>query len=180
MSGKLTPRQAVFAAEYLIDGNATRAASAAGFGAGSAHVQGARLLKNAKVAAAIEDANGRRAQKLELTAERVLEELMKLAIFDPGKLYDDDGNRIPVHRLDPDTRAAVAAVEDETVDGPGRVRTMTQKVKMADKVRALELLGKNQKLFTDKVEHDGHVTLEQLVCGTHAGAVGRDSNASRS
>jgi phage terminase small subunit len=164
MSGKLTPRQAVFAAEYQIDFNATRAAIASGFEAASAHVTGARLLRNAKVAAAIADSQARRMQKLDCTVETLVQELMKVAIYDPGKLYDDNGERIPVHRLDPDTRAAVAAVEDETVDGPGRVRTLTQKLKMADKIRAIELLGKYRKMFTDRIEHEGRLTLEQLVC----------------
>jgi phage terminase small subunit len=166
MTGKMTPKQAIFAAEYQIDFNATRAAKAAGFEAGSAHVQGARLLRNAKVAAAIADGQARRNEKLEITIERTARELARLAYVDSGKLYDEDGARIPVHRLDPDTRAAVASVEDETVDGPGRVRTVTQRLKMADKVRALELLGKYQKMFTDRIEHDGRVTLAQLVTGS--------------
>jgi hypothetical protein len=36
---------------------------------------------------------------------------------------------------------------------------------MADKVRPLELLGRYRKLFTDRIEHDGRVTLEQMICG---------------
>jgi phage terminase small subunit len=164
MSGKMTPKQAIFVAEYLIDGNATRAATAAGFAAASAHVTGARLLKNTKVAAAIAEGHARRAEKLEITAERVLQELAKLAYFDPGKLYDEEGNRIPVARLDDITRAAVAAVEDETTDGPGRVRTVAQKLKLADKGQNLERLGRYLKLFTDRIEHEGRLTLEQLVC----------------
>ena len=45
-SAKLTPRQAIFIGEYLIDGNATRAARVAGYAESSADVTGARLLKN--------------------------------------------------------------------------------------------------------------------------------------
>ena len=50
---KITPKQAMFAAEYLIDLNATRAAIAAGFSAATAHVTGSKLLRNPVVAAAI-------------------------------------------------------------------------------------------------------------------------------
>lgn len=164
----MTPKQAIFVAEYLIDSNATRAAIASGFAASGAHVQGARLLKNAKVAAAIADGRARLAEKLEITAERVLQEIAKLAYFDPGKLYDADGNRIPVARLDEVTRAAVASVEDEVVEGPCRVTTRTQKLKMADKGQNLERLGRYLKLFTDRIEHDGRVTLEQLVSGEYS------------
>lgn len=149
MSGKLTPKQAIFAAEYLIDFNATRAATAAGFAAASAQVTGARLLKNAKVAAAIAGGQARVAQKLEITIERTARELAKVAYGDIGEMFDEAGSLLPVHRMSETARAAIAAVDIETIDGPGRVRTVTQKVKRADRIRALELLGKYQKMFGD-------------------------------
>jgi phage terminase small subunit len=46
---KLTTKQRAFAEEYSIDKNATQAAIRAGYAAGSATVQGSRLLANAKV-----------------------------------------------------------------------------------------------------------------------------------
>jgi phage terminase small subunit len=170
MAGKLSPRQAIFYGEYIKDQNATRAAIAAGYPEGGAHVAGSRLLRNVKVAAAIADWTERQKGKLEITAEGVLLELKKLATFDPGNLYDRDGNRIPVHKLDDVTRAAVAGVEDETTEtgtGDSRKVTRSQKLKMADKGQNLERLGRYFKLFTDRVEHDGRVTLEQMVCGAN-------------
>jgi len=165
MSGKLTPKQAIFAAEYLIDSNATRAAIAAGFAQAGAHVRGARLLKNAKVAAAIADAKARVAQKYEVSIERTVSTLAKVAYHDLAEMVDEDGVVLPVQRMGEAIRTVIAGLEVETTDGPGRVRTVTQKVKIADRIRALELLGKYQKIFTDRIEHDGRVTLEQLVCG---------------
>ena len=164
MDGRLTPKQARFAAEYLIDGNATRAAAAAGFGEKGAHAQGSRLLKNAKVAAAITEGHARRAKKLEISAERVLEELAKLAYYDPGDLYDGAGNRIPVNKLDADIRAAVCAVDDDVQESLGEadaegikppIITRKQKIKMADKIQALDRLGRYLKLLTDKFESSG-------------------------
>lgn len=152
MSGKLTPKLALFAGEYLIDGNGARAARAVGVPAASAAVTAARWLRNANVAAAIEAGQARLAGRLEFTAQRVLDELAKVAGFDPAMLYDEDGIPIPVHRLDPHTRAAVASVEDETVAGAGLVTTRTQRLKLADKLRALEMLGRYHKMFTDKFE----------------------------
>ena len=58
-AGKLTPRQARFVDEYLIDLNATQAAIRAGYAGYSergAHVPGAELLTNRKVSAAVEKA----------------------------------------------------------------------------------------------------------------------------
>lgn len=170
MSGKLTPKQAMFVAEYLIDGNATRAAIAAGFAENSAHVTGARLLKSPKVAAAIAAGQARRAQKLEISAERVLAELAKLAFYDPRDLFDERGRMKPMTELDDITRAAIAGLDTETreIQGEGPTqRTVVKKVKLADKGLNLERLGRYLKLFTDRVEHDGRVTLEQLVCGSY-------------
>lgn len=165
MSDRVTPKQGIFIAEYLVDGNATRAAIAAGYAASSAHVTGAKLLKNAKVAEALDSQKERRLGKLELTADRVLLELERLAYYDPGKLYDADGNPIPVHLLDEDTRRAVASVKVERKRGSASV---TLDIKMADKGQNLERLGRYFKLFTDKHEHTGKLTLEQLVCGDDA------------
>ena len=171
-NAKLTPKQAMFIAEYLVDGNATRAAIAAGFSPRSAEVTGARLLKNSKVAKALALRHARRVDKLEITAERVLGELAKLAFFDPGKLFDADGHLLPIVEMDDVTRAAIAGLDVElregaTLLGVGLGVSTVRKVKLADKGQNLERLGRYLKLFTDKVEHDHRVTLEDLVCGSY-------------
>ncbi len=150
----MTPKQAIFYGEYIKDGNATRAAIAAGVPEKSAHVAGARMLKQPKVAAAIADWERRTINKLEMSAEDVLHELSKIGKYDARRLYDRNGERIPVHMLDDVTAAAVAGVEDETTEGACFVTTRKQRVKMADKIRALELLGKRHKLWIDRVEGD--------------------------
>lgn len=160
----MTPKQAMFVAEYLIDGNATRAAIAAGFSEASAAVTGARLLKQGKVAAAIAARHARRVLKLEEYADLIDQQLVNASLLDVGRLYDAEGKPIPIHLLDEDVRRAIASVEDETQQGGKRV----QRVKIVDKLRAMELLGKRAGLFTDVHEHKGHLTLEQLVCGEPA------------
>ena len=117
------------------------------------------MLRNAKVAAAIEAWRARQVGRLEITAERVVDELFKLATYDAGNLYDQHGNRLPVHLLDDVTRAAVCDVEDETTEGtkleartdatPEMLRTLRrkQRIKLADKGQNLERLGRYFKLF---------------------------------
>ncbi len=167
-TAKLTPRQGIFIAEYLVDGNATRAAIAAGFAVSSADVTGARLLKKSKVAKALALRHARRVDKLEITAERVLGELAKLAFYDPGKLFDESGDLLPIPQMDDVTRAAVASLDVEKRFGKQGPSTIL-KVKLADKGSNLERLGRYLKLFTDRVEHGGRVTLEQLVSGDSSG-----------
>ncbi len=167
MAGKLTPKKAIFIAEYSLHGNGTHAAVKAGVPEASAHVTASRWLKDPKIAAAIDEQRERLAAKLELTSERVLREVMRMAYYDPAKLYDENGERIPIHLLDEDTRRAVMSVEDETSTVNGKA-VRTQRVKMADKKGNNELLGKYLKMWTENVNHSGHVTLEQLVSGAGA------------
>lgn len=148
-NAKLTPKQAIFIAEYLVDSNATRAAIAAGFAAGSADVTGARLLKNAKVAKALALRHARLMGKLEITAERTLGGVARIAYGDVGELLGDDGQLLPLQQMTEAARALVAGLEVLTSETPGRVRNVTHKVKIADRLRALEMLMKHQMLLGD-------------------------------
>lgn len=75
----LTDKQARFVAEYLIDGNATRAAMAAGYSERSAMRQGSDLLRAPNVKKALDAGRRRLAKKLELTAEKVLGDIARVA-----------------------------------------------------------------------------------------------------
>ncbi len=75
---KINAKQTRFVEEYLVDGNATRAALAAGYSPRTAHSQGHRLLKNVLVAAALEQRQGERAKRAEITADEILMELVRL------------------------------------------------------------------------------------------------------
>ncbi|MFC5861077.1 terminase small subunit [Acidicapsa dinghuensis] len=157
----MTPKQAKWYGEYIKDFNASRASRVCGSSEASAAVDGARMLRNANVSAAVEAWKARNLAKYEITAERVLDELYKLATYDAGNLYDFDGNRIPVHLLDDVTRAAVCDVEDETTEAtkleaktgaaPEALKTVKrkQRIKLAEKGQNLERLGKYFGLFGD-------------------------------
>jgi len=78
----LTPKQARFAEEYLVDCNATQAAIRAGYSARTARSQGQRLLTNVDVAAAIVEVQAARRNRLEVTVDSIsaeLDESRKLA-----------------------------------------------------------------------------------------------------
>ncbi len=70
---KLTPKQEAFVREYLVDLNATQAAIRAGYSPKTAQEQASRLLSNVMVMDAISAGKAARAQKLEVTAEQVLQ-----------------------------------------------------------------------------------------------------------
>src|SRR4051794_41809085 len=81
----LNDRQACFVAEYLVDLNATQAAIRAGYSARTANEQAARLLANVSVAAAIAEAQAARSRRTEVTADRVMLELARVAFGDPRR-----------------------------------------------------------------------------------------------
>ena len=74
--GGLTPRQARFVKEYLVDLNGTQAAIRAGYSARTAAAQAVRLLINVKVKAAVEAGAAKQHAQLDLTAQKVLTELL--------------------------------------------------------------------------------------------------------
>lgn len=164
-----TNKQEMFIKEYLIDLNATQAAIRSGYSGKTASQQGERLLRNVKVSAAIQEAMNKRSNKLEITAERVLQEIARLAFYDPRNFFDDDGRIKPISELDDNTAMALGGIETlhKIIGDDKDGMAVITKIKLVDKGQNLERLGRHLKLFTDKVEHSGTLTLEQIVAGAN-------------
>jgi len=145
----LTPKQRFFVREYLIDLNSSAAARRAGYKHGEI---GRRLVTKSHVLTAIEKEMRRRAAKLDISAERVLAEIAKIAFSDARKLFDANGDLIPIHLLDDDTAATIAGIEVTEIEtGEEKPLTRIKKIKRWDKTKNLELLGRHLALFTDKI-----------------------------
>ena len=171
MGGVLTPKQQTFVREYLVDLNATQAAIRAGYSERTANEQGARLLANVSVARAVQAAMDARAERTEITADKVLKELAKIGFSDirravnwysqanvaaiddiEGEIEDGSvrfavANQVELvssDEIDDDTAAAIAEISMTNKGG--------LKVKFHDKRAALVDLGRHLKLFTDKVD----------------------------
>lgn len=85
----LTAKQQLFVKEYLVDLNATQAYKAAGYSVKSdnaAAVEGHKLLRNPKIAAEIKQAMDKRAEKVEIKAEQVLQRWIDIAFADPNEI----------------------------------------------------------------------------------------------
>lgn len=152
----ITPKKQRFVDEYLVDLNATQAAIRAGYSAKTAHSQGPRLLDDVGVKELIAEAMAKRSESTKITAERVLQELGRVAFFDPRRLLNADGSPKPINELDDDTAAVLAGMDvQEEYVGVGDERRFvgyTKKVKMADKVAALSLAMRHLGMLTDKLE----------------------------
>lgn len=160
----LTPKQKIFADEYLIDLNATRAYKVAYPKVKkdeSARVNGSKLLTNANVMVYIEKRMKDRVQRTEVTQDRVLQELARLGFFDIRRLFDDTGKPLDITGLDNETAACIAGLEVMDVyEGAGEDKEFVgyiKKYKLLDKLRALELLGRHLGMWNDKVQLSGQV-----------------------
>ncbi len=150
----LTPKQKRFVAEYLVDLNATAAARRAGYSAKTADRIGPELLGKTCVSEAIQQAIREREKRTEITQDMVLRETAKLAFFDIRKIFDKDGKPLDISKLDADTAAALVGLDVQDVaDNDGDYVGFVKKYKMADKLKALELLGRH--LGTWEPKDDG-------------------------
>jgi phage terminase small subunit len=149
-------RRALFVQEYIKDRNGTRAVKAAGYKCktdAAAAVQASMLLRDSKIAAAIDAAIEKRAAAVAWEAVDVLRRLIELADVDISKAFDENGQLLPLHQMPVSLRRAIAAVETQQV---GRDNSVTvKKIRFWDKTKALELIGRHLKMFTDKVEATG-------------------------
>lgn len=140
MANKLTPKQRRFIDEYLIDLNATQAAIRAGYSEKTAYSIGLQNLKKLEIQAEIQKRRNRLQNKLEITQERVLQELAAIA-FANGADYAKVVNSgllptvemIPTKELPSEKLPAIAGI---------KANQYGVEVKLHDKVKALELLGK--------------------------------------
>lgn len=152
----LTPKKRLFAREYLRDLNATQAAIRAGYSKASAHAQGHDLLKEPEVDDLVETLRAQREMRVDVKVDDVLRELIALASLDVSEAFDEHGALLPIHEIPLDVRKAIAGFEVEEISaGGGEERAVIgtlRKVKFVSKEKALELLGRHLKMFTDKFE----------------------------
>lgn len=145
-SARLTDKQQRFVDEYMVDLNATQAAIRAGYSVKTAGSYGNENLKKPEIQNLIQKALRQQQERTEITADRVLQEIYRIASFDPRKLFYPDGTIKDIHELDDDTAACVGGIDIQI----GKDGTVTRKVKIWDKNSALEKLGKHFQLFIDK------------------------------
>ncbi len=158
-----------FCREYIKDLNGTRAAIAAGYAKKSAKAAASRLLTNVNVQALLAKLTKKHADKLDLSAEKVLAELSRMGfsnMLDYIKVTEEGDAYVDLSSLTQKQAAAIHEVTvDEYVEGKGKHarKVKRTKLKLVDKIRSLELLGKHLKLFTERVEVTGMAGLADAI-----------------
>ena len=152
----MTNAQKIFCNEYLIDLNATRAYKVAYPNCkkdSTARTNGSKLLTNTNIQSFINRKMEEREKRTEITQDMVIQELARIAFLDIRKLYNENGNLKNIQDIDENTVKAISSLETlEEYEGYGEDREKigdTQKVKLLDKTKALELLGKHLRIFKE-------------------------------
>lgn len=146
----LTPKQQLFVASYIASNhNATKAAKAAGYSEATAYSQGARLLKNVEIRAAI-DAY---LDEATMGAKEVLYRLTRQGRADMADITNADGLFQMSTAQENGVTSLIKSITHTTTTFKG-VETVTLKVDLYDAQAALALLGKHHKLFTERVQVD--------------------------
>ncbi len=152
------PKQRAFVMEYLLSGNATKAAIAAGYSLKTAYVIGQENLRKPLIASflaqkqvLIAARQDERMEAMELTKERVAREIARMTFFDPRKMFHAGGKPKDITELDDDTAAYIVGLDVlEEYRGSGEKRVLVghiKKYKIADKNSASEKAAKIVGLF---------------------------------
>ena len=152
----LNDKQKRFCEEYVIDLNATQSAIRAGYSEKTAGSIGNNLLKKVEIQNEINDINNKRSAKTGITSERVLTELGKIAFSDLKEYLSFDENGVQFkdsEEVDGTLISEVSSQETVTRRGSGDSKEETirvnLKMKLHDKMKALELLGKHLNIFNE-------------------------------
>lgn len=188
MSDELTPKQVRFIEEYLVDLNGTQAAIRAGYSPDSATVQASKMLTLPKIQEALTAKQSKRSARLEVSVDRIEKELARIAFADMKRFAQwgpteaalksqslaDEANRgmDPMSQVAPtgvmlvssellteDDTAAVAQVTEANQPGGG----LKYGIKLHDKLKALELLGKRHGMFEETLRLKADNTLADVM-----------------
>ncbi|GBK97733.1 terminase small subunit [Vibrio harveyi] len=153
----LNGKMELFCHEYLVDYNATKAATRAGYSANTAASQGSRLLTNVKVQERIKELQKETIERLAITREMVIAEHFKYEMADSSDIFEDDLETFKPLSEWPDVwRRNIEGIEiSDIFEGKGEDRQhvgFIKKVKFSSKMKNRELLGRSLGTYTEKIE----------------------------
>lgn len=141
----LSPKQARFCQEYIIDLNATQAAIRAGYAPKRAAEQASKMLKVPKIRAYMDSLMEAKNKELIADQDEILQYLTSVM---RGQ------------------NKSIEIVVEGTGDGTSAARTMEKEPSEKDRLRAAELLGKRYGMYTDKMSMEGAIPV--VISGVDA------------
>jgi phage terminase small subunit len=138
--------------------NATQAAIRAGYSVDTAKEIGCENLTKPNIRTYIDTKLAERSKRTGINADRVIQELAKIALLNITDVVNADDATIKSEADREDTAAILSVKVKTTVSESGK--TVEREVRMNDKIKALELLGKHLGMFNDKLELSGELGVQ--------------------
>ena len=144
----MTGKQKRFCEEYLVDFNATQAAIRAGYSVNTAKEMGHENLTKPHIQKVIAKQIAERSKRTGVNQDRIVNELAKIAFVNILDIVDEEG-RIRSDATEEDLACieSIKHKESSSINGNSTER----EVKIASKLKALELLGKHVGMWNDKL-----------------------------
>lgn len=139
---QLTHKRETFARLYVEQGDASKAyreafPSSQKWKNSSVWESASKLLNDTKVSSRIAELKGKRAQKLDISENRVLAEIAAIAFSDVGELVADGGGFVGIKQLKPAARRAIRSVKYKKFMEDGRAGEIIS-IEFHPKLQALE------------------------------------------
>ncbi len=140
-----------FCRAYLATNNAAQSTRDAKYSHKGANSKGTQLLANVSIAGRLAHLRSIMATKMDITAQRVIDEYAKIAFCNTQDLLLADNQVADISQLPPEIAAAVSSVQVETRHDNGKSKGYTEKVKFTlhSKTQALDALGKHLGIFKE-------------------------------
>lgn len=168
MPVKLTAKQEKFTLK-LFEGESQRDAYRFAFSTknmsdAAVDVEACRLAASPNVALRLSELKEKQEKRTEITADRVIKELGKIAFGNLDEFYDDEtGRLLQPHELSERASATLSSFKSRREsNGTDQPDDIIDEYKRYDKTKALELLGKHFGIFTEKIEHSG-TTIQRVI-----------------
>src|SRR5665647_473191 len=161
-SDKLTAKQRLFVAEYIVDLNGTQAAIRAGYSPKTANEQASRLLAHVSIQTELTAAMDKRAARTDITADNVLQELWSIAKDDLKNYlafrtentvigHDALGNPLSEYRTIADIKDS-STIDTKNISEISIGKDGQFKFKLYCRDTALVQVGKHLGMFVDRSE----------------------------
>lgn len=164
----LTEKKIKFCNRYFETSKGVESAEFAGYSKKTAKQQAYNLLQEPEVEEYLFNLRKVEAEKHGVTRERIISEYAKIAFFDFREIYNVDGGLIDIKQIDDNSAGAIASIKSteewgEDDNGHRTVIGTNKEIKVFDKIRALQDLGKTLGIFEkDNRQKESTVTIFQL------------------
>ncbi len=146
----LSAKQKRFCEEYIVDNNATQAAIRAGYSEKTACSQGNRLLTKVEIDKYIGELREKRSIRTQITADRVLEEYARIAFSDLRQVVTWSPQGLVLKESEELSQDVASAVSEVT--RTASMSGVSYKIKMHNKIGALDKLAKHLGICSDKLQ----------------------------